>query len=62
MITVTEYDDNGGKLKNFFRDITAAREFADKMIRASAKKFEQIEPDHWYCKSKMIHIKIEADK
>ena len=61
MIKVIEYDDNS-KLENTFRDITAARKFAVRMIRASARKFKQIEPDHWYCKSKRTHIKIEGEK
>ena len=59
MVSVVEYGDKIGTLKNLFWDRQQAVMFVEKIMGWSNNKYLCIEPYHWYCQDKREHIKIE---
>ncbi len=59
MVSVVEYGDKIGTLKNLFWDRQQAVMFVEKIIGWSNNQYLCIEPCHWYCRDKREHIKIE---
>ena len=61
MVSVLEYGDNIGTLKNLFWDRQQAVVFAKKIIDLSDNNYEYIGPNQWYCHEKQEYIKIEDE-
>jgi hypothetical protein len=61
MVSVIEYGDNIGTLKNLFGDHHQAVCFAKRIIDDSANQYEWIGPNQWYCAEKLEYIKIEGE-
>ena len=62
MVSVVEYGDHIGTLKNLFLDHHQAKVFAEKLISSSYNRYECIGPDQWYCREKSEYIEIYGDK
>lgn len=61
MVKVIEYfegEKESCNLENFFGDIAHAESFIQWRIKASCKKFKQVEPCKWYCKTTRTYIKL----
>lgn len=58
MVSVLEYGDNIGTLKNLFGDRQQAVMFAKRIIGSSNNKYLCVGPDQWYCQEKKEYIKI----
>ena len=61
MVSVTEYGDNIGTLKNLFLDFRQASRFVRKIINLSENHYEWIGPYLWCCYEKEEYIKIEGE-
>jgi len=59
MVSVVEYGDNIGTLRNLFLDWHEAAVFAEKIIDLSYNQYEFVGPHQWYCREKHEYIKIE---
>ena len=59
MVSVIEYGENIGTLKNLFVDHSEADLFVKKLINWSKSKYECIGLQQWYCNEKKEYIKIE---
>jgi len=60
MVSVIEYGDNIGSLKNIFLDRHQAVIFVEKIIGSSKNQYECIGPYQWYCQENQEYIEIEA--
>ncbi len=61
MVSVVEYGDNIGTLKDLFWDRQQAVMFVEKIIGLSNNKYLCIGPYQWYCQEKREYIKIEGE-
>jgi hypothetical protein len=60
MVCVVEYGENIGTLRNLFRDIQQAQNFAKQIIALSDHNYENIGLNQWYCPEKKEYVKIES--
>jgi hypothetical protein len=60
MVSVIEYGDNIGTLKNLFTDLPQAVCFAKRIMNVADNKYESIGSYKWYCAEKKEYIKIES--
>jgi hypothetical protein len=58
LMRVIEYGDDW-RLENIFRDMRAAKEYADRISKASWHPYVRIAPNKWYCKIKDSYIEIK---
>ena len=61
MVSVIEYGENIGTLKNLFEDYRQAVRFAKRIIAVSENQYKLIAPYLWWCREKGEYIKIESD-
>lgn len=61
MVSVIEYGDNIGTLKNLFLDFHQAVRFAKRIIDLSENQYKLVAPYLWWCFEKGEYIKIESD-
>ena len=61
MVSVIEYGDNIGTLKNLFYDFHQAARFTKEIIDVSENQYEWIGPYLWCCREKREYIKIERE-
>jgi hypothetical protein len=61
MISVVEYGDNIGTLKNFFWDRQQAMIFVERIISSTCNQYRSIGPLQWYCPDNKEYIKIENE-
>jgi hypothetical protein len=60
MVSVIEYGNNIGSLKNLFRNLQEAILFVNKITKWSNNKYEYIGSYRWCCVEKDEYIKIEG--
>ena len=60
MVSVVEYGDNIGTLKNFFTDLPQAVCFARRLMDLTDNKYKSVGSYKWYCAEKNEYIKIEG--
>jgi hypothetical protein len=61
MVSVLEYGEDIGTLKNLFLDQQQAIEFARMIIDLSDNEYEYIGSNQWYCYEKREYIEIEGE-
>ena len=61
LISVIEYGDHIGTLKNLFLDLQQAVVFAKKIIAVSDNRYEPVGRYLWYCREKQEYIRIDSD-
>ena len=59
MVSVVEYGEHIGTLKNLFVDMNDAVNFAGRLMAASESDYEPFGPDQWYCHETGEYLKIE---
>jgi hypothetical protein len=60
MISVVEYGENIGTLRNIFSDRQQALVFAKQLMALSDEDYQCIGPNHWYCRVKKEYVIIEG--
>jgi hypothetical protein len=62
MFWVMEYGEHIGTVKNLFKDLKKARNFAKRIMNRSGRNYRVTGRYEWYCAATQEYIKIEKNQ